>query len=217
MRGYKAFYQDFTCREFKFHVGGEYESASLQICKSGFHFCREPAFIINYYDWYLHSNFRFAEIEATGDIVDDGRDKYATNRIRIVREISRAEFMKLCTGKFTDMSGNQYWYRDGRLHRKDGPAAEHSNGTRRWYLNRILHREDGPAVEYPNGTRYWYYVGQLHRMDGPAVIEQDGTEKWYQNGVCHREDGPAVTYPDGTKYWIRHGIDIGDPAIEKAL
>ncbi len=30
--------------------------------------------------------------------------------------------------------GSKYWYRDGRLHREDGPAVEFPNGHQGWYL-----------------------------------------------------------------------------------
>ena len=53
------------------------------------------------------------------------------------------------------------------------------NGTRNWYRNGDLHREDGPAIEEPDGTRWWYRNGKLHREDGPAIEEPDGTKYWY--------------------------------------
>ena len=39
------------------------------------------------------------------------------------------------------------WYRNGKLHREDGPAFERSDGYRAWYRNGQLHREDVPAAE----------------------------------------------------------------------
>ena len=36
---------------------------------------------------------------------------------------------------------------------------EFSNGTKKWYKNGELHREDGPAVEYFDGDKYWYLNG----------------------------------------------------------
>lgn len=34
-------------------------------------------------------------------------------------------------------------------------------GTIRWYKNGKLHRKDGPAVEYADGRQYWYINGEL--------------------------------------------------------
>ena len=37
------------------------------------------------------------------------------------------------------------------------PAIEDPNG---WYRNGQLHRTDGPAIEYTSGTNKWYLNGQ---------------------------------------------------------
>ena len=73
-----------------------------------------------------------------------------------------------------------------------------------WYnKNGKLHREDGPAIEYTDGSKYWYLNGKLHREDGPAIECANGAKRWYINGFLHREDGPAVEYTNGrTEYWI---------------
>jgi len=50
----------------------------------------------------------------------------------------------------------------------------------RWYKNGELHREDGPAVII-GSIQKWYLDGRLHRVDGPAVIDNDHQE-WWVNG-----------------------------------
>jgi len=67
--------------------------------------------------------------------------------------------------------GNRWWYLDGKLHRKDGPAVEHYDGTKRWYLNGKRHREDGPAVEWANGDKFWFLNGK--RVTEEEVIGKD--------------------------------------------
>jgi hypothetical protein len=32
-------------------------------------------------------------------------------------------------------------------------------GTKRWFKDGVLHREDGPAIEYYNGICSWYRNG----------------------------------------------------------
>ena len=77
------------------------------------------------------------------------------------------------------ISGNaKYWYLNGKLHRKDGPAVECINGSKHWYQNGQCHREDGPAVEYTNGSKYWYQNGKLHRKYGPATEHMDGHKEY---------------------------------------
>ena len=56
--------------------------------------------------------------------------------------------------------GSKLWYRNGQLHREDGPAAEWANGYKEWYRNDKLHREDGPAIEYADGSKLWYLNGR---------------------------------------------------------
>lgn len=52
-------------------------------------------------------------------------------------------------------------YKNGQLHRDDGPAVEHSDGTRYWYIHGKLHRENGPAIDCPiTGTKKWFLNGQ---------------------------------------------------------
>jgi len=58
-------------------------------------------------------------------------------------------------GKIINEYGSSY-YKDGRLHRTDGPAVEWYDGEKWWYLNGDRHREDGPAIEWPNGDKAWY-------------------------------------------------------------
>ena len=35
-------------------------------------------------------------------------------------------------------------------------VAEYSNGNKHWYKEGRLHRIDGPACEYSGGNKYWY-------------------------------------------------------------
>ena len=79
-------------------------------------------------------------------------------------------------------NGDKRWYRDGELHRTDGPAVECSNGAREWYLDGKRHRTDGPAIEHADGAKYWYQEDKLHRTDGPAIEYADGTREWYLYG-----------------------------------
>jgi len=52
-----------------------------------------------------------------------------------------------------------------------------------WWRNGKLHRLNGPAVEYTDGGKEWWHDGKLHRDDGPAVESNDGGKWCHQNGV----------------------------------
>jgi len=113
--------------------------------------------------------------------------------------------------------GTKEWYRNGRKHRDDGPAEE-GNGTRMWWREGSPHRDDGPAAEWADGTKVWWSNGELHRDDGPAVERTDGSKEWWRNGWFHRDDGPAIERTDGSKEWWRNGKLHRDdgPAVEWA-
>jgi hypothetical protein len=59
---------------------------------------------------------------------------------------------------------------------------EISPEEKRWYKNGLLHREDGPAIERSNGTKFWYIKDNLYREDGPAV-ESNKISEWFQYGA----------------------------------
>ena len=111
MKGFKGFDKNLCCRGFQYEVGKTYEMEEEPIlCEKGFHFCETLGQAENYYplvDHYVIFNYcpsvtyytevRFCEVEAIGKIVQDGAPykKMATNKIKIVRELSPEEI--LCT------------------------------------------------------------------------------------------------------------------------
>ena len=124
MKGYKVFRSDWTCRGFQYAVGGTYEMKDEpSCCNQGFHFCGRLIDCFNYYDF--DSNNKVAEIEATGAVDDDGNEeKYCTNKIRIVRELSWHEVLDLVnTGK--DNTGNR---NTGNCNTGDWNSADNSTG-----------------------------------------------------------------------------------------
>ena len=84
-------------------------------------------------------------------------------------------------GMFVDHNNIEIWFKDGKVHREDGPAYI-SNIVRRaerWYKNGLLHREGGPAMTFSNGSKEWFRYGVRTREDGPAAINADGSFSWY--------------------------------------
>jgi hypothetical protein len=81
-----------------------------------------------------------------------------------------------------DVFGNSVvsCYRDGYLHRVDGPA--------RYY--------------YSTGREEWWRNGKPHREDGPAIILSDGHKKWYLDGVLLTKDQWWERIPDECKLKI---------------
>jgi protein associated with RNAse G/E len=85
--------------------------------------------------------------------------------------------------EITGTSGINYkeYYLNDKLHREFGPASKHG-GTTYWFKNGIIHRENGPAIEYKEGKKVWIKNGKMHREDGPAVTFFS-SEEWFIEGV----------------------------------
>ena len=93
IRGYKVFNHDWTCRGFKYEVGKIYKhEGDISLCNKGFHFCRKIADCFSYYDF--NPKNKVAEVEAIG-LVESDEYKSVTNEIKILREISWEEMLKL--------------------------------------------------------------------------------------------------------------------------
>ena len=106
------------------------------------------------------------------------------------------------TGRFEE-DGKVSYYKDGLLHREDGPAREFVNGDKLWFLNDLPHRVDGPAHDRADGVKVWFFNGKLHHEDGPAYEHPNGRKEWWIHGKGHREDGPAVEDPvHGDEWWF---------------
>lgn len=95
MLGYKTLDRDFKCRGYQYEVGKTYEMKEPPLmCERGFHFCKNPDNIQLFHNWFDDRTTRFAEIEALGHVVSDGK-KSVTNVIRIIRELTREEFVNI--------------------------------------------------------------------------------------------------------------------------
>ena len=92
MKGYKGFNANLSCRGFQYEVGKVYEMDDLPIiCERGFHFCERLSDVLAFY---CDPSSRYCEVEAFGEITWDNNPfesrikKYATNKIKILRELT---------------------------------------------------------------------------------------------------------------------------------
>ena len=107
MKGYKIFRPDWTCRGFQYSVGKTFEEdVTPSCCNRGFHFCTELKDCFNYYSF--NPNNKVAEVEALGEIdTERTGNKHCTNKIKIIREISWEEVLKMINvGKANTGFGN---------------------------------------------------------------------------------------------------------------
>ena len=82
---------------------------------------------------------------------------------------------------------------------------KYSDGGVEYYKNGQLHRDDGPAVVYTDGRVEYFKNGWLHRDDGPAIVSADGSVSYWKNGWRHRNDGPAIVWADGRVEYYKYG------------
>lgn len=85
---YKGFDENLCCRGFQYEIGKEYEqTGDIKICQNGFHACKNPLDVLQYY--VVDGQNRFCEVEQSG-IIDSkfGIDtNQASSKIKIKKEI----------------------------------------------------------------------------------------------------------------------------------
>lgn len=109
-------------------------------------------------------------------------------------------------GPFEDEDGTLWYYKNGHLHRDDGPAVIYPDGGRKWYKQDELHRDDGPAVEWPDSKRWWVN-GKRHRLDGPAIENAGGHSEWWVDG----KHVPVKSQKEFESWLKVHRIDKEQP------
>jgi hypothetical protein len=93
VKGYKCFNKDFTCNNFQFKVGKTFKhNGTIQLCKEGFHYCKELKDVFNYYGF--DSDNHVCEIEASGQIIDGDDDKSVCSIMKVIRELPWSEVLK---------------------------------------------------------------------------------------------------------------------------
>jgi hypothetical protein len=105
IKGYKVTDSNMRCRGYQYELDKEYEhKGNLEMCGSGFHFCKQANDCFQYYDF--NSSNRVFEVEASGDVLH-GDDKSVCSRIKIIREYTWHEVLELVNiGKHNTGRGN---------------------------------------------------------------------------------------------------------------
>jgi len=136
VKGYKAFNDDWTCRDFQYEVGKEYTMPeSPKCCERGFHFCLKAVDCFSYYNF--NPDNKVAEVEAFGEIdYHDGDSKACTNGIRIVRELTWGEVLELvntgtgCSGMKNSGDCNSGNYNSGNYNSGYYNSGYYNSGDR---------------------------------------------------------------------------------------
>ena len=102
MKGFKAFKKGLICdptgkNPFQYAENTVFEQTNEPtICKSGFHFCKNPLDVLDYYPLVDENGdiSEFAEVEALDDCKTDDNKKFCTKKLKIGAKISFPALVK---------------------------------------------------------------------------------------------------------------------------
>ena len=91
--GFKGFDENMQCRGFQYQEGNTYhEDSNIEACQSGFHFCKYP---LDVFDYYPPAKNRFCSVEGFGKVSNDtGDTKVAVSDLKVKAEIGISGLVK---------------------------------------------------------------------------------------------------------------------------
>lgn len=116
MKGYKAFEPGLVCnptrkKPFQYKENTIFEQeGELEICKNGFHFCKQPLDVLRYYPLIFAKGFtEFTEVEVLGDCCYANSDKfkYCTDKIKIGNKITFCDLIEQSIKEFPDNNSEE--------------------------------------------------------------------------------------------------------------
>ena len=117
MKAYKATYNG-KCLDITYEVGKIYtlKHGKLQMCKKGFHFCKNIVDLKYYYDFIKDNKYnediKVFEIEVLGETIEN-YDKCISNKIKIVKELKLKEILEAIEYRYKyDENNNLIWQKD---------------------------------------------------------------------------------------------------------
>lgn len=115
MKGYKAFEPGLICnptgkKPFQYKENTIFEQeGELEICKNGFHFCKQPLDVFHYYPLIFDKDFtEFTEVETLGDYcANSDKFKYCTDKIKIGNKITFCDLIEQSIKEFPDNNSEE--------------------------------------------------------------------------------------------------------------
>ena len=125
MKAYKVFDKDLKCRGFQYEVGKTFETEAIpSLCNRGFHACKKVVDCFSYYSF--DPSNRVCEVELSGTIVGEDRDKQCSNKIKILKELSWNEMLILANTGI----GNTGLNNSGNSNSGDRNSGDSNSGCR---------------------------------------------------------------------------------------
>ena len=182
--GYKAS-RNGICRGFKYEVGKTYTTTlPVKICESGFHYCVNADDVFTYYP-YENGVTKIFEIEDLGKTITR-RDKSATNKIRIIREIPVSEWNDVMKLHKFDFDGNI--------------ISERTEG-RKW--TQFNYNASGSQIYYTDYSGFW----QAHEYDDHNRLLTIKTSSDYVANYTYNSNGDEIRYENSDGYWCEYTYD----------
>ena len=198
MKGYKAFNKDLTCRGMQYEIGQEYTFDGEPIpCRQGFHFCETIADCYGFYP--MKDDTRICEVEALGDIAEDGV-KRVTNRIKVIAEILSDNQRKGNTGASNSGYRNSGDWNSGNSNSGDWNSGYRNSGD--WNSG------DWNSGDWNSGNRNsgdWnsgnFSTGVFNTKKNPTIkmFDKDSTwtiDDWNNSTARSIMTGCPYTYSD---------------------
>ena len=217
MKGYKAFNNDLTCRGMQYEIGKEYVFDGEPIpCRQGFHFCETIADCYEFYP--MSDDTRICEVEATGDIAEDGV-KRVTNVIKVLAEITCDNLRKGNTGTSNSGYRNSGDWNSGYRNSGDWNSGDWNSGD--WnsgdWNSGVFNTEKKPTIKMFDKESSWTY-DDWYNSRARRIMERcpysysdyipadDMTDEEKENHPEHKTIGGfvktfTVTTEDKQKWW----------------
>lgn len=178
----KGFNANLSCTmgkgTFQYEIGKEYEEEQASCAKTGFHCVEEPIEVLR---WYKGSGSRYCIVEASGDIHEDGTDRIACAKIKIIKEIDTQQLGVLECLWMQKHPRREY----SRL-----VCREHGSGHKRDKIV-VVRGKNPTACGFKDTTLFL-----VKEKEGNQEIEEIGVYtidgKEFKEGVIYRTDGKEV-------------------------
>ena len=194
--GYKATDVEMKCRGFQFKLGKWYEHEEhLELCSSGFHFCKYPSGPWSYYD-----SGRIFMVEAEYVLLSDapGADlKYVARKIKLVSEINITGHKN--TGDKNTGTENTGHRNAGDRNTGHRNTGDRNTGDRNAGDKNTGHRNTGTENAGDKNTG--------HRNTGNRNAGDWNAGDW---NTGHRNTGHRNTGDGNTGYWNTGDWNTGD-------
>ncbi|MFW5804245.1 MAG: DUF7666 domain-containing protein [bacterium] len=200
------------CINFTYEPGKTYTfKGKLEICKRGFHFCKEFEYVNAYYE-FSDKNTQMLEIEVIGDIIDEGK-KSVTNKMKVLRIIPKSEWSKLSKNKVKFDKNKNLIYEE----RKNGDwkkyeydknnnqiYEEHAN--RYWKKQKFDKNNNLIYFKNSNGCKKYKY-----NKNNNKIYQENSNGIWKK--LEYDENNNMIYFENSNGYWIKSKFDENNNLI----